>query len=78
MKVRLEVSETQGKLSLLLPDDVAAAMGLRPGDRVDVDLHGKPIEPSPSLDRQHLASLRKYRGRMPAGFKFDRYDANSR
>ena len=78
MKVRLEVSESQGKLSLLLPEDIAAAMDLKHGDRVDVDLHVKPIELSPSLRRQHLASLRKYRGRLPAGFKFDRYDANSR
>lgn len=78
MKVRLEVSESQGKLSLLLPEDIAAAMDLKHGDRVDVDLHGKPIELSPTLRRQHLASLRKYRGRLPAGFKFDRHDANSR
>ena len=78
MKVRLEVIERLGKLSLLVPDDVAVAMSLRPGDRVDVDLHGKPIETSPSFRRQQLASLRKYRGRMPAGFKFDRYDANGR
>ena len=43
MKVRLEVIESLGKLSLLVPDDVVVAMSLRPGDRVDVDLHGKPI-----------------------------------
>ena len=78
MKVRLEVSESHGKLCLVLPDDVAVAMDLKPGDRVDVDLHGKPIELSPSLRREHLASLRKFRGRLPAGFKFDRHDANSR
>jgi antitoxin MazE len=78
MKVRLEVSESRGKLSLLLPEDIAAAMNLKHGDRIDVDLHGQQIEQSPSLRRQHLASLRKYRGRLPAGFKFDRHDANSR
>jgi len=78
MKVRLEVSESQGKLGLLLPDDIVATMDLKPGDEVDVDLHHKPVELPPSLRRQHLASLRKYRGRMPAGFKFDRHDANTR
>ena len=78
MKVRLEVGESEGKLSLLLPEDIAAAMDLKHGDRVDVDLHGKPIELSPSLRREHLASLRKFRGWLPAGFKFDRHDANSR
>lgn len=78
MKVRLEVSEREGRLSLLLPDDVAAVMDLKPGDRVEADRHGNPIELSPSLRRQHLASLRKYRGRMPAGFRFDRDDANAR
>jgi antitoxin MazE len=78
MKVRLEVSVSQGKLSLLVPEDIAAAMDLKHGDQVDVDLRGKPIELSPSLRRQHLASLRKYRGRMPADFKFDRHDANAR
>ncbi len=78
MKVRLKLGESQAKLSLLLPKNIAAAMDLKRGDRVDVDLHGKPIELSPSLRRQHLATLRKYRGRLPAGFKFDRHDANSR
>ena len=78
MKVRLEVSECQGKLSLLLPEGIAAAMDLKHGDRIDAELHGKSIEQSTLLRRQHLASLRKYRGRMPAEFKFDRGDANGR
>ena len=78
MKVSLEVSEREGRLTLLLPDDVAATMGLKHGDQVDADLQSKTIELSPSVRRRHLASLRKFRGRMPAGFRFDRDDANSR
>jgi antitoxin MazE len=78
MKVRLEVSESRAKLGLLLPDDVVASMDLKPGDQVEVDLYSKSVESTPSFRRQHLASLRKYRGRMPADFKFDRHDANAR
>jgi antitoxin component of MazEF toxin-antitoxin module len=73
MKVRLEVSESQGEWSLLVPGDIAAAMHLKHGDEIEVDLHRNPIELSPALRRQHLASLRKYRGKMPAG-----HDANAR
>lgn len=78
MKVLLEVSESEGRLSLLLPDHVAVAIGLKHGDQVEADLQATPIELPRSLRREHLASLRKYRGRMPAGFNFDRHDANTR
>lgn len=78
MKIRLEVSESEGKLLLLLPKNVATAMDLRHGDQIDVELYSRFIEHDSSICRQHLAKLRRYRGRMPANFKFDRHDANSR
>jgi hypothetical protein len=53
-------------------------MDLRHGDRIDVELYSKCIEHDSSVRRQHLAKLRRYRGRMPANVKFDRHDANSR
>jgi len=34
--------------------------------------------PSSHDPRELLARLRKYRGRLPADFKFDRLDANER
>jgi len=76
MKARLKVTAYQGKLAIDLPAAVAAALQLQAGDEVDVEFARHA--PAPTADRQALIPLRKYRGRMPANFKFDRDDANSR
>lgn len=75
MKTRLRVSVHRGKLIIDLPDAVVIALGLREGDEIEVDIFR--TAPQPASDRQALTALRKYRGRLPSGFKFDRHDANS-
>jgi antitoxin MazE len=56
------------------------ALGLKEGDNIEIDVAGSrifEIKKAPGA-RELLARLRKYRGRLPADFKFDRVEANAR
>jgi antitoxin MazE len=59
---------------------VAEAPDLKEGDGIPIEVGGKQaFEASKSPDgRGLLAPLRKYRGRLPEGFKFGRLEANER
>jgi antitoxin MazE len=56
------------------------ALGLKEGDDVILHAAGKKrleIEKTPGT-KELLARLRRYRGRLPKDFKFDRMEANER
>lgn len=76
----MRVSKWGNSLAIRLPAAVVEALGLREGD--DVILHAVgmrtlEIEKSPSA-KELLARLRRFRGRLPTDFKFDRLEANGR
>jgi antitoxin MazE len=80
MGMTMQVSKWGNSLAIRLPAVVVEALGLREGD--DVTLHaaangGLEIEKTPSA-KELLARLRKFRGRLPKDFKFDRLEANER
>ncbi len=67
-------------LAVRLPATVVEALDLKPGDNIDIHVIGDrtfTVEKTPGA-RELLARLRKYRGRLPTDFKFDRDDANER
>lgn len=76
----MQVSKWGNSLAIRLPAAVVEIMGLKEGDDVEVLVSGQhQIEVARKADnREVLARLRKYRGRLPADFKFDRLEANSR
>jgi antitoxin MazE len=56
------------------------ALGLKEGDSIEIHVAGTrtfEIAKAPGA-RAVLARLRKFRGRLPAGFRFDRLDAHER
>lgn len=56
------------------------ALELKEGDDIEIHVAGARsfgVAKAPSA-RELLARLRKYRGRLPASFKFDRLEANER
>jgi antitoxin MazE len=58
----------------------SAALNLLPGDHIDIHIDADRsfgIEKTPGA-LELLARLRKYRGRLPADFRFDRLEANAR
>ena len=76
----MRVAKWGNSLAIRLPRSVVGALGLKEGDTVEVHVLGsRSLEIGrPAQARELLARLRKYRGRLPAGFKFDRLDANER
>ena len=76
----MRVSKWGNSLALRLPAAVADALDLKEGDDIEILVAGErtfEVKKAPSR-RDLLARLRKYRGRLPADFKFDRLEANER
>ncbi|MHB9102807.1 MAG: AbrB/MazE/SpoVT family DNA-binding domain-containing protein [Sulfuricella sp.] len=76
----MQVAKWGNSLAVRLPATVVEALDLKPGDNIEIHVAGArvfSIEKSPRA-RDLLARLRKYRGRLPADFKFDRLEANER
>lgn len=76
----MHVSKWGNSLAVRLPAVVVEALGLKEGDQVEVQVAGKrafQVAKAPDT-RELLARLRKFRGRLPATFKFDRLEANER
>jgi antitoxin MazE len=76
----MQVAKWGNSLAIRLPAALVAALGLREGD--DVTLHAAgarslEVEKTPT-PKQLLSRLRKFRGRLPKDFKFDRLEANAR
>jgi Growth regulator len=76
----MQVSKWGNSLAIRLPASVVEVLGLKEGDDIEIHVAGArafEIKKRPEA-RELLARLRKYRGRLPADFKFDRIEANER
>jgi antitoxin MazE len=76
----MQVAKWGNSLAVRLPAAVVDALKLKEGDDIEIEVAGTrrfEIKKAPGA-REMLARLRKYRGRLPAGFKFDRLEANVR
>ena len=74
----MQVAKWGNSLAVRLPAALVEAMTLNEGDEVEVLIAGKrtfEIRKQPGT-RQLLERLRRFRGRIPADFKFDRLEAN--
>ena len=79
-EVTVQVSRWGNSLAIRLPAAVVEALDLKEGDEIDVHVAGAKsveVEKTPSV-QELLERLRKYRGRLPEGFRFDRLEANER
>ena len=76
----MQVAKWGNSLAVRLPVAVVEALSLREGDDIDIQVVGaRAFEVArPPSPPELLASLRKYRGRLPAGFHFDRLEAHER
>ncbi len=76
----MQVAKWGNSLAVRLPAAVVEALGLKPGDNIDIHVKGDrtfAVDKAPGA-RDLLARIRKYRGRLPADFKFDRIEVNER
>jgi antitoxin MazE len=76
----MQVSKWGNSLAVRLPASVVEALQLKEGDDIEVHVIGARafgVRKAPGA-RELLGRLRKFRGRLPADFKFDRIEANER
>jgi len=76
----MQVSKWGNSLAIRLPAALVEALNLREGDDVTLHAAGErtlEVEKTPNA-KQLLARLRKFRGRLPKDFKFDRLEVNER
>jgi antitoxin MazE len=80
MEASMQVAKWGNSLAVRLPAAVVEALGLKEGDEIEIQVAGSrsfAVSKRPAA-RELLARLRRFRGRLPAGFKFDRLEANGR
>jgi antitoxin MazE len=76
----MQVSKWGNSLAVRLPAAVVEALALKEGDEIEIHVAGArafEVRRRPGT-RELLARLRKFRGRLPADFKFDRLEAHER
>lgn len=76
----MQVARWGNSLALRLPASVVKVLDLKEGDDVTIVAAGDrtlEIERKPT-PAELIARLRKFRGSLPADFKFDRLEANAR
>lgn len=76
----MQVSKWGNSLAVRLPASVVEALRLKEGDNIEIHAAGErsfEIKRAAS-NRELLARLRKFRGRLPKDFKFDRLETDER
>ncbi|HWA20163.1 MAG TPA: AbrB/MazE/SpoVT family DNA-binding domain-containing protein [Devosia sp.] len=78
----MQVSRWGNSLAVRLPAELVETLGLKEGDEVDLRIDADNTH-SLAVVRQlsradALRNLQKFRGMMPAGYKFNREEANER
>ncbi len=76
----MQIAKWGNSLAVRLPAAVVKALRLREGDDVEIHVAGRRdfgVARKPGA-REILGRLRKYRGRLPHDFRFDRLEAHER
>jgi antitoxin MazE len=76
----MQISKWGNSLAIRLPAAVVEALDLKEGDEIDIRVAGErafDIERDRTRERA-LERIRSMRRPLPAGWKFDRDEANSR
>ena len=76
----MQVAKWGNSLAVRLPSSVVQALDLKEGEEIDLHVAGErslEVTKQPNA-KELLTRLRKFRGRLPASFRFDRLEANTR
>lgn len=75
----MRVAKWGNSLAIRLPAIVVEALELKEGDEIEVRAAEGELDIARKPTREELIGrLRKFRGRLPPDFKFDRQEANER
>jgi len=74
----MQVAKWGNSLAVRLPAAVVEALQIKEGDDIEIQVAGERLFEidKKATNLELLGRLRKFRGRMPADFKFDRLEAN--
>jgi antitoxin MazE len=78
--ISMQVSKWGNSLAIRLPASVVEALELKEGDDIEIRVAGDrnfDLTRKPSR-KELIARLSRFRGALPADFKFDRDEANER
>ena len=76
----MQVAKWGNSLAIRIPASVVEALKLKEGDQIDVrvpDARTFELSRQPGK-KEFLQRIRKFRGRLPLDFKFDRESAHER
>jgi antitoxin MazE len=76
----MKVCKWGNSLAIRLPAAIVEILDLKVGDDVEIHVAGtRTFDAAQKADRHELLErLRRFRGTLPADFKFDRDEANAR
>ena len=75
----MRISKWGNSLAVRIPRDVARALELDLGDEIELTRREAGVFEVSKISREQAAGgLRKYRGRLPDNYRFDRDEANAR
>ncbi len=76
----MQVSKWGNSLAIRIPASVVETLALKEGDNVEIHVEGtRSFAIRKTADaRELLERVRRLRGRLPEGFRFDRLKANER
>lgn len=76
----MQISKWGNSLAIRIPSEVVEALDLKEGDQIEVKIAGaREFEVRRDRTREKaLERLRRLRRPLPAGFVFDRSEANAR
>lgn len=75
----MQVSKWGNSLAVRLPAAVVEVLGLKEGDDIEIVVADDTFAiQRKATNLELLKRLRKFRGRLPADFKFDRHEAHER
>jgi len=76
----MQVAKWGNSLAVRLPAAVVEALGLKAGDEIEIHVEGARAfaVARRAGARDLLARVRRFRGRLPADFRFDRLEAHER
>lgn len=75
----MKITRTPTGWAVEVPDDVVAALGIKDGDEVELVRRPPPKKAlTPEEREEAMRGLRVLSGTLPAGYKFDRAEANER
>ena len=74
----MQVAKWGNSLAVRLPAELVRQLGLKEGDHIDIADTTRLVVARHQRPDETLASLRQFRGRLPAGARMNRDDAHER